>query len=130
MVRLGSTGIWETFIPGIGIDTRYKFAICTIDGAWVDHADPLAQATEVPPLTASIVTESTYAWKDQDWITARSNFQPWRSPLSVYEVHLGSWKLGLNYRDLAIELVDYVSKQGFTHIEFLPVTEHPYGPSW
>ena len=130
MVRLGSTGIWETFIAGIGVDTRYKFAICTIDGAWVDHADPLAQATEVPPLTASIVTESSYAWKDQDWITARSNFQPWRSPLSVYEVHLGSWKLGLNYRDLAIELVDYVSKQGFTHIEFLPVTEHPYGPSW
>jgi 1,4-alpha-glucan branching enzyme len=130
MVRLGSTGIWETFIPGIGVDTRYKFAICTIDGAWVDHADPLAQATEVPPLTASIVTESTYKWRDQDWITARSDFQPWRSPLSVYEVHLGSWKLGLNYRELAVELVDYVSKQGFTHIEFLPVTEHPYGPSW
>ena len=130
MVRLGSTGIWETFIAGIGVDTRYKFAICTIDGAWVDHADPLAQATEVPPLTASIVTESSYAWKDQDWIAARSNFQPWRAPLSVYEVHLGSWKLGLNYQDLAIELVDYVSKQGFTHIEFLPVTEHPYGPSW
>jgi len=130
MVRLGSTGIWETFIPDIGVDTRYKFAICTIDGAWVDHADPLAQATEVPPLTASIVTESTYKWRDQDWITARSDFQPWRSPLSVYEVHLGSWKLGLNYRELAVELVDYVSKQGFTHIEFLPVTEHPYGPSW
>jgi 1,4-alpha-glucan branching enzyme len=130
MVRLGSTGIWETFIPGIGVDIRYKFAICTIDGAWVDHADPLAQATEVPPLTASIVTESRYKWKDQDWITARSDFQPWRSPLSVYEVHLGSWKLGLNYRELAVELVDYVSKQGFTHIEFLPVTEHPYGPSW
>jgi 1,4-alpha-glucan branching enzyme len=130
MVRLGSTGIWETFIPGVGVDTRYKFAICTIDGAWVDHADPLAQATEVPPLTASVVTESTYTWKDQDWITARNNFQPWRSPLSVYEVHLGSWKLGLNYRELAVELVDYVSKQGFTHIEFLPVTEHPYGPSW
>jgi 1,4-alpha-glucan branching enzyme len=130
MVRLGSTGIWETFIPGIGLDTRYKFAICGIDGAWVDHADPLAQATEVPPLTASIVTQSSYVWKDHDWITARSNFQPWRAPLSVYEVHLGSWKLGLNYRDLAIELVEYVSKQGFTHIEFLPVTEHPYGPSW
>jgi 1,4-alpha-glucan branching enzyme len=130
MVRLGSTGIWETFIPSVGVDTRYKFAICTIGGAWVDHADPFAQATEVPPLTASIVTESTYTWKDQDWIAARNNFQPWRSPLSVYEVHLGSWKLGLNYRELAVELVDYVSKQGFTHIEFLPVTEHPYGPSW
>ncbi len=130
MVRLGSTGIWEVFIPGIGVGTRYKFAVCTINGNWVDHADPLAQATETPPLTASIVTESTYSWQDHEWIESRAQFQPWRSPVSVYEVHLGSWKLGLNYRDLAVELVDYVGKQGFTHVEFLPVTEHPYGPSW
>ena len=130
MVRLGSTGIWETFIPGIGVGTRYKFAVCTINGTWVDHADPLAQATETPPLTASVVTESTYSWQDHDWMAARAQFQPWKSPVSVYEVHLGSWKLGLNYKDLAIELVDYVGKQGFTHVEFLPVTEHPYGPSW
>ena len=130
MVRLGSTGIWETFIPGIGVGTRYKFAICTINGTWVDHADPLAQATETPPLTASVVTESTYIWGDQSWIQARNDFKPWKSPISVYEVHLGSWKLGLTYRELARELVDYVSTQGFTHIEFMPVTEHPYGPSW
>ena len=130
MVRLGSTGIWETFIPGIGVGTRYKFAVCTINGAWVDHADPLAQATETPPLTASVVTESTYSWQDQAWMASRAQFQPWKSPVSVYEVHLGSWKLGLNYKDLATELVDYVGKQGFTHVEFLPVTEHPYGPSW
>jgi 1,4-alpha-glucan branching enzyme len=130
MVRLGSSGIWEVFIPGIGIGTRYKFAICTVNGTWVDHADPLAQATETPPLTASIVTESTYTWSDQSWIQARQDFKPWKSPISVYEVHLGSWKLGLTYRELATELVDYVSTQGFTHIEFMPVTEHPYGPSW
>jgi 1,4-alpha-glucan branching enzyme len=130
MVRLGSTGIWEIFIPGIGVGTRYKFAVCTINGNWVDHADPLAQATETPPLTASVVTESTYTWQDHEWIESRAQFQPWRSPVSVYEVHLGSWKLGLNYTDLAVELVDYVGKQGFTHVEFLPVTEHPYGPSW
>jgi 1,4-alpha-glucan branching enzyme len=130
MVRLGSSGIWEVFIPGIGIGTRYKFAICTVNGTWVDHADPLAQATETPPLTASVVTESSYSWGDQNWMNARSDFQPWRSPVSVYEVHLGSWKIGLCYQELARELVDYVSTQGFTHIEFLPVTEHPYGPSW
>ena len=130
MVRIGSSGIWEIFIPDIGVGTRYKFAIFGIDGRWVDHADPMSRATEIPPLTASIVEESTYVWSDSDWITKRTKFESWRSPVSVYEVHLGSWKLGLSYRELAIELVDYVRAQGFTHVEFLPVTEHPYGPSW
>ena len=130
MVRIGSSGIWEIFIPDIGVGTKYKFAICGIDGRWVDHADPMSRATEIPPLTASIVEESTYVWSDSEWITQRTQFQSWRSPVSVYEVHLGSWKLGLSYRELAIELVDYVRAQGFTHVEFLPVTEHPYGPSW
>jgi 1,4-alpha-glucan branching enzyme len=90
----------------------------------------MARATEIPPLTASVVEESTYSWSDGAWIQKRSQFQSWRSAVSVYEVHLGSWKLGLSYRDLTIELVDYVKQQGFTHVEFLPVTEHPYGPSW
>ena len=130
MIRIGSSGIWEIFIPDIGVGTRYKFAICGIDGRWVDHADPMSRATEIPPLTASIVEESTYVWSDSEWITKRTKFESWRSPVSVYEVHLGSWKLGLSYRELAIELVDYVRAQGFTHVEFLPVTEHPYGPSW
>ena len=130
MVRIGSSGIWEIFIPDIGAGTRYKFAICGIDGRWVDHADPMSRATEIPPLTASIVEESIYVWNDSEWITKRTKFESWRSPVSVYEVHLGSWKLGLSYRELAIELVDYVRAQGFTHVEFLPVTEHPYGPSW
>ena len=130
MHRLGSSGIWEIFIADIGAGTKYKFAVCGIDGRWVDHADPMARATETPPLTASVVEESTYVWNDKQWIEQRSQFQPWRSAVSVYEVHLGSWKLGLNYRELAVELVEYVKAQGFTHIEFLPVTEHPYGPSW
>ena len=130
MHRLGSSGIWEIFIADIGAGTKYKFAVCGIDGRWVDHADPLARATEIPPLTASVVEESTYVWNDNEWITARAQFQPWRSAVSVYEVHLGSWKLGLNYRELATELVEYVRAHGFTHVEFLPVTEHPYGPSW
>ena len=130
MIRLGSSGIWEVFIPDIGIGTRYKFAICGIDSQWVDHADPLARATEIPPLTASVVEESTYIWRDETWIQNRTSFQPWQSPISVYEVHLGSWKVGLSYIELAAELVGYLVQQGFTHVEFLPVTEHPYGPSW
>jgi 1,4-alpha-glucan branching enzyme len=130
MIRLGSSGIWEIFIADIGAGVKYKFAICTIDGRWVDHADPLARQTETPPHTASIVNESNYQWQDSKWIAVRTQFEPWRSPLTVYEVHLGSWKLGLSYRELATELVNYVTEQGFTHVEFLPVTEHPYGPSW
>ena len=130
MLRVGSSGIWEIFVADISAGTKYKFAVCGIDGRWVDHADPMARATEIPPLTASVVEESTYIWNDTAWIEKRSHFQSWRSAVSVYEVHLGSWKLGLSYRDLAIELVDYVQQQGFTHVEFLPVTEHPYGPSW
>ena len=130
MLRVGSSGIWEIFVADISAGTKYKFAVCGIDGRWVDHADPMARATEIPPLTASVVEESTYVWNDNTWLEKRSQFQSWRSPVSVYEVHLGSWKLGLSYRELATELVDYVQQQGFTHVEFLPVTEHPYGPSW
>jgi 1,4-alpha-glucan branching enzyme len=130
MHRIGSSGIWEIFVADISAGTRYKFAVCGIDGRWVDHADPMARATEIPPLTASVVEESTYQWNDQTWMTERLEFQSWRSAVSVYEVHLGSWKIGLSYKELATELVEYIQQQGFTHVEFLPVTEHPYGPSW
>jgi 1,4-alpha-glucan branching enzyme len=130
MHRIGSSGIWEIFVADISAGTKYKFAVCGIDGRWVDHADPMARATEIPPLTASVVEETNYQWNDQAWIAQRSQFQPWRSAVSVYEVHLGSWKIGLSYKELATELVDYIQQQGFTHVEFLPVTEHPYGPSW
>ena len=130
MHRIGSSGIWEIFVADISAGTKYKFAVCGIDGRWVDHADPMARATEIPPLTASVVEETDYQWNDQAWLDQRSQFQSWRSAVSVYEVHLGSWKIGLSYKELAIELVEYVQQQGFTHVEFLPVTEHPYGPSW
>jgi 1,4-alpha-glucan branching enzyme len=130
MVRQGASGIWELFIPEIGAGSKYKFAICGAFGQWVDHADPMARQTEIPPLTASVVNESEYTWGDQEWMRNRCDFQPWRSPVSVYEVHLGSWRLGLTYQQMATELVDYVLVNGFTHVEFLPVTEHPYGPSW
>ena len=130
MVKIGNSGIWETFIPDAGPGLRYKFAICTPWGQWVDHADPMARQCELPPSTASIVNESEYSWNDKKWMQERAKFESWRSPVSVYEVHLGSWRVGLSYIQLAIELIEYVKEQGFTHIEFLPVTEHPYAPSW
>ena len=130
MSSLGNSGIWEISIEGIKPGVRYKFAIQQKDGRWVDHADPMAQQTEIPPLTASVVAESQFTWKDKSWLDQRRQFQPWKAPVSIYEIHLASWKLGLNYRELAGELISYVTEQGFTHVEFLPVMEHPYGPSW
>ncbi len=130
MSSLGSSGVWEIFVPGIGKGVRYKFAIQGKDGRWVDHADPMAQATEIPPLTASVIWRDEYSWNDHEWMKEREKFQPWRSPISIYEVHLGSWRPGLDYRELARELGDYLKEQNFTHVEFLPVTEHPYSPSW
>ena len=130
MKSLGDSGIWEIFIPGIGKGVRYKFAIEDKDGRWIDHADPMAQAAEIPPLTASVIWRDEYAWRDQTWMREREKFQPWRSPVSIYEVHLGSWRPGLDYRHLAEELGNYLKELNFTHVEFLPVTEHPYSPSW
>lgn len=130
MIPLGANGLWEVFIPDVGPGLKYKFAICGLDGRWVDHADPLARRTEVPPLTASIVDESNYQWHDASWLQMRRDYRPWREPVSIYEVHLGSWRSGLGYLELAKELGEYLVANGFTHVEFLPVTEHPYSPSW
>ncbi|HUW88860.1 MAG TPA: 1,4-alpha-glucan branching protein GlgB [Candidatus Paceibacterota bacterium] len=127
---VGKSGIWELFVPDVGEGLHYKYAILQRDGKWIDHADPLARRTQTPPLTASIVFESNFQWSDQPWMDRRESFQSWRQPVSIYEVHLGSWKLGLSYNQLAIELIEYVKNQKFTHVEFLPVMEHPYGPSW
>ena len=130
MRSLGSSGIWELFVPGVGDGTHYKFDILGSDGVWRTKADPMAQATEVPPATASKVFTSGYVWGDAEWMTARKDRDWTREPLSVYEVHIGSWRQGLGYRQLAEELTAYVTDMGFTHVEFLPVAEHPYGPSW
>jgi 1,4-alpha-glucan branching enzyme len=127
---MGGTGVWELFIPGVGVGTKYKYEILTQDGNWITKIDPLAQATEVPPSTASIVTESTYKWKDSKWIDARSQRDALKSPMSIYELHAGSWRQGLDYRTLADELIPYVQQLGFTHVEFMPLAEHPYAPSW
>src|SRR5690606_18335136 len=127
---LGTSGVWEVFVPGAGPGTKYKYRVHGADGRVVDHADPLAFATEVPPRTASVVTESTYTWHDEEWIARRAASDPTRSPMSVYEVHLGSWRAGLDYRELARQLADYVREAGYTHVELLPVAEHPFGGSW
>jgi 1,4-alpha-glucan branching enzyme len=130
MRSLGNSGVWELFIPGVADGTRYKYAVCGWDGVWREKADPLAAAAEQPPATASVVFTSRHAWEDAEWMAARASRQPVREPMSIYEVHLGSWRLGLSYRQLASELVDYVTDLGFTHVEFLPVAEHPFGGSW
>src|SRR6185437_250849 len=130
MRSLGGAGVWELFVPGVGAGTRYKFSICGPDGEWRDKADPMAAYAETPPATASVVYQSDYTWGDADWLAERADRQPLASAMSVYEVHLGSWRPGLSYRDLAAELVAYVTDMGFTHVEFLPVAEHPFGGSW
>ncbi len=130
MRSLGSSGVWELFVPGVGNGARYKFQVLGADSEWRDKADPMAFATEVPPATASVVHEDRYNWRDDDWLTRRAQTDWVAAPMSIYEVHIGSWKVGLSYRELASELVDYVRETGFTHVEFLPVAEHPFGGSW
>ncbi|HEX3490059.1 MAG TPA: 1,4-alpha-glucan branching protein GlgB [Streptosporangiaceae bacterium] len=130
MRSLGSSGIWELLIPGIGAGERYKFEICGPDGTWRAKADPMAARTEKPPATASVVFESDYEWGDGEWLADRAGRDVLTSPMSIYEVHLGSWRPGLSYQELADQLTDYVIRLGFTHVEFLPVAEHPFGGSW
>jgi 1,4-alpha-glucan branching enzyme len=130
MRSLGGSGVWEIFVPGVGEGTRYKFEICAPDGSWHRKADPMAALAQRPPETASVVCRSRYQWGDGDWLAERAVRDVLRRPMSVYEVHLGSWRPGLSYTELADQLTHYVSELGFTHVEFLPVAEHPYGGSW
>ncbi len=130
MRSMGNSGVWELFVPGIRTGTKYKFNILTQAGNWLTKADPMAFYSEVPPANASIVFESDYQWNDAQWLEQRAALVPHKAPMSVYEVHLGSWQLGKTYRDLAVDLVSYVKDRGFTHVEFMPVAEHPYAPSW
>ncbi|MBT0568240.1 1,4-alpha-glucan branching protein GlgB [Williamsia sp. CHRR-6] len=130
MRSLGASGVWEVFAPDLGPGTRYKFRVYGSDGTVTEKADPMARRTEVPPATASIIDESSHRWGDADWIARRAASTPTAEPMSVYEVHLGSWRMGLDYRALATELGDYVTARGYTHVELLPVAEHPFGGSW
>ncbi|WP_455680529.1 1,4-alpha-glucan branching enzyme [Streptomyces phaeochromogenes] len=131
MRSLGSSGVWELFIPGIGEGELYKFEITRPDGSKTMRADPMARRTEIPPATSSIVHASRHEWQDGEWMARRASDPPaHEAPLSVYEVHLASWRPGLTYRQLAEQLPVYVSDLGFTHVELMPVAEHPFGGSW
>ncbi|MCX4853101.1 1,4-alpha-glucan branching enzyme [Streptomyces canus] len=130
MRSLGSSGVWELFLPGIGEGARYKFEITSRYGDRFLKSDPMARSTEVPPATASVVTSSRFAWDDQEWMARRGEVPVHEAPFSVYEVHLPTWRKGLTYRQLAEQLPAYVKDLGFTHVELMPVAEHPFGGSW
>ncbi len=135
MRSLGASGVWELFVPGIGAGTRYKFRILRAGGRRVDKADPLARRAEPPPRTASIVEESRHLWGDGEWQQRRAAQPLLDRPISIYEVHLGSWRRDrdghfLTYGQLAEQLAAYCVESGFTHVELLPVSEHPFDGSW
>lgn len=135
-VRWDSSGIWEGFIPDISKGALYKYKIqSNINGVVTEKADPFALYCEKPPHTASVVWDLDYNWKDENWMHNRQDFNALDKPYSVYEVHLGSWKRAdhnrfLSYLELADDLVKYVKETGFTHVEFMPIMEYPYDPSW
>ncbi|MEE1832987.1 1,4-alpha-glucan branching enzyme [Streptomyces sp. SP17KL33] len=130
MRSLGSSGVWELFLPGVGEGALYKFEITARDGRRLLRADPMARRAEVPPATASVVHASHYAWGDAEWMARRGDVPVHEAPFSVYEVHLPSWRPGLTYRQLADVLPGYVADLGFTHVELMPVAQHPFSGSW
>ena len=130
MRLLGASGVWELFVPGVAAGVKYKYELINAQGALTLKADPFAFATLAPPGTDSVVFTSAHTWGDDEWMAGRERREAVAEPMSIYEVHLGSWRRGLSYRELASELADYVADLGFTHVEFMPVAEHPYAPSW
>ncbi len=138
MRMLGGSGVWEVFVPDLGAGARYKYEIHPRDGGLLLKTDPFAGAMEIPPRTASIVFASRYEFGDEAWRSTRGARDQLRFPISIYEVHLGSWRWvrrdgdnrPLTYREMADELADYVSELGFTHVEMMPVMEHPFAGSW
>src|SRR5712664_1041696 len=136
MRLLGSSGVWELFVPALGAGELYKYEIKHGRSKFL-KADPYAFMMQVPPETSSITFKSSYKFQDRAWMTRRKKRRAWREPLSIYEVHLGSWRRiteeknrPLTYREIAPLLADYAVENGFTHVEFMPLKEHPYGPSW
>jgi len=134
--RADSSGIWEVFIPGVRQGQRYKFRIRTGSGTLLDKADPFARCAELAPATASVAWRSDdYRWNDDAWMRERARHNALDAPMSVYEVHLGSWRRSddgrmLDYRSAAVALADYAQRMGFTHVELLPIMEHPFYGSW
>ena len=136
MRNLGPSGVWELFIPGLGEGTLYKFEVHDIHGALVIKTDPYGFFYELPPKNAAIVWNNRkFQWSDHEWLERRRQREPMRSPMSIYEVHFGSWRKksmgeSLSYREMAEPLVRYVKEMGFTHVEFMPIAEHAFYPSW
>lgn len=131
MRSLGSSGIWELFIPGVGAGEVYKFEIMTQAGNWIMKADPMERSHEVPPNTGSVVVDSDFKWHDNEWLEHRAKTNAHDGPVSIYEVQANSWNRDYdNYRELADHLVDYVQQEGFTHVEFMPLTQYPFSGSW
>jgi len=135
-VRWDESGIWEGFIPDVHAGTTYKYSINSHhDNIRTEKADPFGRSCELPPHTASVVWEDSYKWKDKAWLGYRKDKNGLDKPYAVYEMHLGSWKRTedndfMSYRDLAKDLVPYIKEMGFTHVEFMPVMEYPFDPSW
>jgi 1,4-alpha-glucan branching enzyme len=134
---IGASGVWELFVPDVGDGAQYKFEILTQDSRTQHKTDPMAKATEPSPGSAAVVFTSRHSWNDGEWLAQRSDADPMHERMSIYEVHLGSWRRKteegdrpLNYREIAVELADHVTELGFTHIELLPVMQYPYGGSW
>ena len=137
MRRIESSGIWGCFVAGVELGDKYKFRIRSLNGESIEKTDPFGLTTELSPGCASIIAElGSFDWDDATWMKSRENSKQLHSPMSIYELHLGSWRQQesnhhwLNYREIAHELVDYCGALGFTHVELLPVAEHPYTPSW
>ena len=131
MRSLGSSGIWELFIPGVGAGEVYKFEIMTQAGNWIMKADPMERSHELPPNTGSVVVDSEFKWHDNEWLEHRAKTNAHDGPVSIYEVQANSWNRDYdNYRELADHLVDYVQQEGFTHVEFMPLTQYPFSGSW
>ena len=124
-------GIWAGRVGAANVGNRYKYRIVTTSGAVLDKSDPFAFAAEEPPRTASVITTLDYDWGDSDWMAQRAARNRYDAPISTYEMHLGSWRYEPGgYRAIAVQLADYLERTGFTHVELMPVMEHPYYGSW
>ncbi|MGH7194721.1 MAG: 1,4-alpha-glucan branching enzyme, partial [Candidatus Saccharimonadales bacterium] len=132
----GTSGIWESFVPGLTAGTLYKYRIVSnVGGHQGEKADPFAFHGEIPPKTASMIHPLDYEWRDHDWMSSRRGRNALDAPLSIYEMHLGSWRrrpdgAWMTYRELAQPLIEHLQRAGFTHVEFLPLMEHPFYGSW
>jgi 1,4-alpha-glucan branching enzyme len=136
-VRWDGSGIWEVFLPNVATGECYKYFIESNNGYEVEKGDPYAYSWETPPLTATVTADISYAWKDDNWLEERRASNPLQKPLSIYEVHLGSWRRVIEteprfmtYREMAVELTAYCKEMKFTHVEFMPIMEHPFYGSW